>query len=75
MDKMKIDIKLPIFDGTPDTCTDWFFLLENHLGRTRMSRDDYFFYASGHAMGIGKETICVLDNTQQQLFFSPNRDD
>ena len=62
MDKVKIDVKLPIFDGTPDTCTDWFFLLEKNLGRMSILRDDNLFYASGHTMGIGKEAVCVLQN-------------
>ena len=54
MDKMKIDVKLPIYDGTPDTCTDCFFSLEKNLERMRVSRSDYLFYASGHTVGMAK---------------------
>ena len=37
IDKIKIDIKLPIYDGNPDHCEDWFITMEKNM--TQMKRE------------------------------------
>jgi hypothetical protein len=43
MDKMKIEVKLPIYDGTPGICADWFFTLEKNL--THMKIDNHLQFS------------------------------
>ena len=59
---MKIDMKLPFYDGTPDTCIDWFFLLKKNLAWMKIDEADYLFYATAHTTGTAKDTITMLEN-------------
>ena len=54
-DKMKVEIKLQTYDGTPDTCTDWFFVLEKNLARMKIDGADFLCYATGHTTGTAKD--------------------
>ena len=74
MDKMKIDVKLPSYDGTPDTCTDWFFSLEKNLARMKIDGADYLFYATGHTTGTAKDAITMLENKHRDDYSMVKKD-
>ena len=74
MDKMKIDVKLPSYDGTPDTCTDWFFSLEKNLARMKIDGADYLFYATGHTTGTAKDAITMLENKHRNDYSMVKKD-
>ena len=71
---MKIDVKLPSYDGTPDTCTDWFFSLEKNLARMKIDGADYLFYATGHTTGTAKDAITMLENKHRDDYSMVKKD-
>ena len=61
MDKVKVEIKLSTYDGTPDNCSDWFFNLEKSLRKMRIMEEDFLLYATTNTVGLAKEAITMLE--------------
>ena len=61
-DKMKLEIKLDNYDGTKNSCENWFFLLESTLKKIKTQKQDYLLYAANNTTGIAKEAITMLES-------------
>ena len=57
---MKIEVKLPIYDGTPDDCMDWFITQEKNLRYMKVNSSDYLFYAAACTTGVAKDATTVF---------------
>jgi hypothetical protein len=68
VEKVKIDIKLPTYDGTPDNCDEWFFALEKSLTRMKVDKTDYLLYATSHTTGTAKDAITMLEHKHKDEY-------
>ena len=71
---MKVEIKLQTYDGTPDTCSEWFYNLEKALRRMRVSETDFLLYATANTVGIAKDAITMLEVKHKDEYTLIKRD-
>jgi hypothetical protein len=61
IEKMKLELKLEVYDGTKDACEDWFYELEKTLRKIKVCEHDFLLYASNNTTGLAKNAITMLE--------------